>query len=366
MALPKVFIFAISAPAVIVVYLLVRNTPAQAIFNYVTQIALSIVLSVTVTLLNGAIAGTQLTDARIRVALYALVIALELRFVRKPFLRLTLVLKKGWGILSLIPVTFCLLIVFVGLYPEHFVRSAVNAVYVYCVMGVMIVVYFSVYQSLIAQHRLRLLTHDEELLHTQVASLSARVRAIRETEARVRIERHDLRHRLQTIASLVEKDDRAGARAYIGASTAHLDAQKPVRRCVNSVLDAVLDAYLRQAEAAGIAVKAELAIQKGLPVDAAEFSTVFANALENAIHACEKLPREQRALTVKCRVQPTLMLDVANACDGTATFDRDGHPIATEKGHGVGARSIAAFVEKYSAWCAYEMKDGWFSMRISL
>ena len=39
-----------------------------------------------------------------------------------------------------------------------------------------------------------------------------------------------------------------------------------------------------------IEVKACLTIPDELPVAAAELSTVFANALENAIHACSALP----------------------------------------------------------------------------
>ena len=48
MAFLNVFIVTISAPAVVVVYRLVRNTPAQAVFNYVTQIAFSLCLEVSV------------------------------------------------------------------------------------------------------------------------------------------------------------------------------------------------------------------------------------------------------------------------------------------------------------------------------
>ena len=49
-----------------------------------------------------------------------------------------------------------------------------------------------------------------------------------------------------------------------------------------------------------------------LPVDAAELSTVFANALENAIHAVKQLPSEQRVIRCKYIRHPQLMFRVAN------------------------------------------------------
>lgn len=205
-----------------------------------------------------------------------------------------------------------------------------------------------------------------DMLSTQVFALRSRVEATRAAEEAMRIERHDMRHQLQVVAGMVEKGEIAPALDFIGASQERLDAVKPVRWCQNPVLDAVFSSYLEQARRQGIQVEASLAIPEALPVDALELSAVFANALENAIHACACLPEGQRKIVCRCLNRPQLMFEVANPYSGQVSFDAGGLPVSTRRGHGIGTRSIAAFCEKHGALCSYEAKDGWFRLRVVL
>lgn len=205
-----------------------------------------------------------------------------------------------------------------------------------------------------------------DILSAQVSALQGRLEATRAADEAIRIERHDLRHKLQAVAEMVKKGESAEALDYIGASRARLDELKPVRWCQNPVLDAVLASYFNQAKRLDIQVEATLAIPDELPVDAAELSTVFANALENAIHACAELRPGERKIVCKCISRPGLMFEVANTCAGEVRLDRNGLPLAGRRGHGIGTRSIAAFCEKHGAVCSYEVKNGWFKIRVVL
>ncbi len=205
-----------------------------------------------------------------------------------------------------------------------------------------------------------------DILSTQVSALEGRLETARAADEAIRIERHDLRHRLQTVAALVEKGESAEALAYIGASQERLDELQPERWCRNPVLDAILASYFQQARRQGIAVEASLAIPDELPVDPAELSTVFANALENAIHACAAVPAGERRIVCKCIHRPQLMLEVANTCAGEVPLGADGLPVADRRGHGLGTRSIAAFCEKHGAVCSCRAADGWFRLRVVL
>ena len=49
------------------------------------------------------------------------------------------------------------------------------------------------------------------LLQTQVAAMQVQIKAIHEAEELVRQERHNLRHRLQTVTELVARGDRQAA-----------------------------------------------------------------------------------------------------------------------------------------------------------
>lgn len=111
---------------------------------------------------------------------------------------------------------------------------------------------------------------------------------------------------------ILEKGNIEVARNYIKVSSELLAETVVKRWCVNPILDAVFSAYFRQAEACGIRIEADIDIPEDLPVDAAELSTVFANALENAIHAVKQLPSEQRVIRCKYIRHPQLMFRVAN------------------------------------------------------
>ena len=89
-----------------------------------------------------------------------------------------------------------------------------------------------------------------------------------------------------------------------------------MRWCQNSVLDAIFSSYFSQAQQQGIQVEASLAVPDKLPVDAVELSTVFANALENAIHACAELPEGNGKSSASVSTVPRLMFEVANTCVG--------------------------------------------------
>ncbi|MBQ7083827.1 MAG: GHKL domain-containing protein, partial [Anaerotignum sp.] len=106
-------------------------------------------------------------------------------------------------------------------------------------------------------------------------------------------------------------------------------------------------------------------IPADIPVNTMELSTVFANALENAIHAVNKLPQEQRVIRCKCISQPQLMFYVSNPYAGTVQFDENNRPIAETAIHGIGTQSIAAYCDKYDAVCRYSTENGWFNIRIA-
>ena len=141
---------------------------------------------------------------------------------------------------------------------------------------------------------------------------------------------------------------------------------QPEHWCAQPLLDAVFSSYFAQARRQGIRVKARLDIPEELNVDAGELSSVFANALENAIHACAALPEEQRELVCTCISRPSLMFEIANPYQGTIRFDDHGMPQAQTPGHGIGIRSISAFCEKHDACLVCETRDGWFHLKIAL
>ena len=208
--------------------------------------------------------------------------------------------------------------------------------------------------------------HDAELSALRLSALQKRLDDVQAAEEAIRVERHDLRHRLQTVAGLVEQGRGQEALNFIGAAQRRLDEVQPVQWCRPPVLDAVFSSYFDQARRKGIRVEADIQLSGPLPVEEGELAIVLANALENAINACAQAPRGERVLSCRVICHPRLMFQIRNSCVGTVRFDERGQPLSDRAGHGFGTRSIAAFCRKYGAVCQYEQREGQFSLQVVL
>lgn len=145
------------------------------------------------------------------------------------------------------------------------------------------------------------------------------------------MDRHDMRHRLRTIAELIRQGQTQEALAYTRGAEERLEGQRIVHWCRSPVLDAVFSSYFSQAEQQGVRVDAEISLPEQLAVDEAELALVFANALENAINACMLLPKEARAISCLVIAHPQLMFQIANPIDKPVSFGEDGLPLAARE-----------------------------------
>ena len=173
--------------------------------------------------------------------------------------------------------------------------------------------------------------HNAELTMLQLHGLEQRMEAVRQAEETVRVERHDMRHRLRTIAELIRQGQSEEALAYTRGAEERLEGQRIVHWCRSPVLDAVFSSYFSQAEQQGVRVDAEIRLPEQLSVDEAELALVFANALENAINACMRLPKEVREISCHVIAHPQLMFQIANPIDKPVSFGEDGLPLAARE-----------------------------------
>ncbi len=354
----------ISLPGILLIYRLSKDQPAKAVFHYTTQILFSFYCNLTILLINTFFWNSALIDIILLITAYTLVILLEFRFLRRRFLRLSAIVKHGWGILSLIPCSLLILTAAIAFYPVHLAHNPSNILLLYLLAAVIVIIYFTIFQYLSMQYRFQFASHNMELLELQVNSMKERL-SENETAAEItRIERHDARHRFQTIASLLEREDSCAALEYIHTCLTQLQKPDQIHYCSNPILNAILSSYLGQAKKEHIRLETCLSIPDRLPVDAMELSIVFANALENAIHACRLLPKEDRMIIIKCIQKPSLMFEISNPYTGTVLFSEEQLPVSAKNGHGIGSRSIAAFCKKHDAFYSFHAENGWFTVKV--
>ena len=318
---------------------------------------------------NGYAARALVPDAAWLPLAVRIVSLILLYFVLKKFARtcrrMLRQLECGWVILSLIPITTSLLTLYTNY--VYFQRDPLPAAIVlYGLLVVCACAYYLMYLFFERVQKEDEARRSAQLSALQLSALRSRMEAIQTVEEAIRIERHNLRHRFRAIAELVAQGNTQEALDFIGAAQSQLNEHKPVHWCRPPVLDAVFSTYFGQAQRKGIRVDAHIALADKLPADEAELAVVFSNALENAIHACMRLPEEQRE--IRCRVisHPGLMFEFSNPYTGAIQFDEDGLPVSSRQGHGIGSQSIAAFCEKHSAAYQYTAEHGIFTLRVVL
>lgn len=301
-----------------------------------------------------------------RLIIFPVLEYLAWKYFRKLYHSSQEIMATGWGGFAWIGVCCYCLLIFLMIYPESILvnRDHIPVMLLCCVF--IPLVYYSILRSLRNQHRLHQLSSQEAILRLEREHMEDIIRQNMAAEDRIRIERHDLRHRMRTLLSMLERGSIDETIAYLNTSIEALDNFKIVRYCQNPVVDAVFSAFFADARANNIRVESSLAIPHDLPVDATEFSIVMANALENAIHACLALPEERREIRCKYVIGPRHICQISNPVAKPVKLDENGRPFSHEPGHGIGTQSIVAFCEKYDADLNYKYEGGWFHIRIIL
>ena len=272
--------------------------------------------------------------------------------------------KKGWGIFALIGLMFYVAITLAMGYPT-FITDRPEYLPVFVILLILMPVsYIHIFTTLRHQQNVYRTQEQENILRVQVADIKNRIEEYSAANDKFSKERHDFRHKLQTISRMVEAKQYDELLSLTEKYGELLDETKVKKYCENAVLDAVLSSYLGRAENRGIKVTTSIRFPEVLPASDIELATVFANAIENAIHACEKIDTHKRWIDVKVIFKPKFMFQIANSYDGNAELNENGIPITHIEGHGFGTRSIVAFCEKYNSYYNFEAKVDSFVLQI--
>ena len=292
------------------------------------------------------------------------VICFLIRFLRPLFLQAMTKLRHGWWMMCLVMAAYYGIIAY--LIPGYVGFDRMSTILKPSV-SLLMVGFYSVLMSLFSSVQKEAeARHSAHLTVLQLSALQSRIEAVQAAEHAIRMERHDLRHRLQAVAELVARGDEDAALRFLDAAQKRLDEKKEMRWCRPPILDAVFSSYFEQAGHHGIRVEAAISLPESLPVEEGELAIVVANSLENAIHANLELPPAQREIRCKMVGVPGVMLEISNPCAGDISFDGSGFPVTRQEGHGLGVQSISSFCKKNGAVCQFDLADSWFRFRLIL
>ena len=215
--------------------------------------------------------------------------------------------------------------------------------------------------------RLRL-EQTQENLHLQVTQATREIASLRAWERRASTYRHDLRHHMQYLAGCIENGRTEQAQAYIREVCAEIESQKVRVFCENETVNLILSAFAGRAEESGVPLRVRAEVPHFIPVAETDLCVLLSNALENALHACQRLRQTGEPCDIELVVYEKsgkFFLQVTNTCPPGVTFEK-GLPVTREPGHGIGVRSICSIAERYNGMYSFSEKDGRFVLRVSL
>lgn len=201
--------------------------------------------------------------------------------------------------------------------------------------------------------------HEKIFLEAQLNSLEEYNNYIKENQRRIDALRENLHLGYMNLIAKLQKSDVKGALNFLDSQENLLESTKIIRFCRASLINAAISIYLQQAKKFGIDFKYKIEMPKKFRTDESDFAILISNLLENAIIASKKQPPDARAVSIIIKFnRRQCILEVANKFSAPLKLNKDGFPVTSAEGHGIGMQSVKIFAQKYNAQESFLQKDG--------
>lgn len=202
------------------------------------------------------------------------------------------------------------------------------------------------------------------MMEMQLSSIQKEVKQIKTSKQKLAILRHDMRHHLDIILTLLQNNSTDSAMHYVRKIRNTYEDTAIITYCQNETVNSVISIYQMRFAEKNITLSCEISIGETLPYPDIAICTILSNALENSMHALEEmdLSRKWTKLTIS-RKENHLLLQIQNPILQAPKFV-DGVPVSNKKKHGIGVQSIVYYVEQLNGQCHFSISDQLFILRI--
>lgn len=205
------------------------------------------------------------------------------------------------------------------------------------------------------------------VMNQQMEQAVREIEALRELQKKTSVYRHDLRHHMQYLSNCIENEQFERAQEYMRGICSEIEANKVKIFCENEAANLIFTAFDRRTKDYGIPIKISAGIPQVVPLSESDLCVLLSNALENALHACQRLKEKGLPGTIEVLAyeeNKKIFMQFINSCDTEIIFDH-GIPVTDNPGHGIGVHSICAIVERYKGIYAFSVKDNKFILQVS-
>lgn len=181
--------------------------------------------------------------------------------------------------------------------------------------------------------------------------------------------RHEMKHHMDTLYSLLAAGGAQEAKEYIQSVMKESEQFSGMTYSQNMVVNSIVGLRLNRAKQQGIAVQCHIHVPDRLDMDDADLSAFLSNMLENSMEACLRMENEAGAyirLEIRKRKR-FLFIECENSMDSKESAEGQKRTVkGDEQNHGFGLEAMKAVAEKYAGILQIERKPGSFTVRTNL
>ena len=225
-------------------------------------------------------------------------------------------------------------------------------------------------------YSLRISAHYQQRTKVQETYMQTELEHFRQymhAQEETRRFRHDIRNNLLCMNEMVASGDQEKLTQYLKDLLKTTDTLSFKYVSGDDLLDSILNAKAQYMEQQSIRFELDGVLAGGLPWKPMDICAVFANAIDNAIEACQKVPPEERYISMCIKATPQFWLitienSVAEAVDTKKLFQKNGGYTSKSDSsrHGIGTYSMKRTVESYGAIMEAKCTEQIFTLEIMI
>lgn len=201
----------------------------------------------------------------------------------------------------------------------------------------------------------------QNLLHNQYAQY----KQAREAVELINYKYHDLKHHIIALRAEQNMDKR---NAYLNQMEEELQSYEAQNKTGNSVIDVMLTLKMLYCQKHGVTITSVIDGTLFDFINAMDISSIFGNALDNAIECELKIPdKEKRLIHINAHSRKNFLIILFdNYYEGDMKLG-NGLPETTKKDaqfHGYGLKSVQYTAQKYGGAVDVSASDHWFHLKI--
>ncbi|WKY47836.1 GHKL domain-containing protein [Eubacteriaceae bacterium ES3] len=289
-------------------------------------------------------------------------------FFRKKITEVVQTSNKAWNYIWVVPLVYYVIsLSFSGLNTE-LIQTWQFLVFDLAAFFGFYLIYYIVIEMLKQSEKNAILSENNRMMNQQLVLQKNYYQMFGESIDNIRKSEHDMRHHLNEVKALVQKDKHDKAEAYIEKIVDTQPSLKDVMFCKNDTVNALVGYYVELCQREGIELELALSVPESLSIDDVDLCVIFGNLLENAVEASRKVSTGKKRIFMASQIQKNKLLITADNSYEEELKLKNGIYLSSKRknAHGIGLASISEVAKKHKGQALFKAENQKFQASILL